>query len=465
MSHEPTPAAAVAETTQPLRVLMLSDFYAPVIGGLERHVQTLAHALVRRGHHVAVATQRHPDAADFELDGAVPIHRMQGWNQALAAAYMSVERPFHPTAPDPGLMAALRRVIATERPDVIHAHGWALYSYLALKRRLGIPLVVSLHDYGLVCPKKSYLHQGSECSGPAYPKCVPCASGQYGFAKSLAVTTGLHASRRLHARVDRFIAVSQSVARASWRGTRQPPAATQVIPNFLADTAEESGRAVARPSFLPKRDGYLLFVGALAGHKGLNVLLRAHAVMRQRVPLVLIGTPQHDTPAGFPADVVVARDVPHDQVMAAWQRCAVGVVPSLWPEPCATTVLEAMACGRPVVASDTGGLPEVVEDGLTGLVVPPARPEPLAAALDRLVADVGLRERMGQAARERVRGYTDSAVSERIERVYRDVVRPPTTAGVARTGGARAASRQPAVWRGAVPTAYEPAQTQPKTDA
>jgi len=405
----------------PRRILIISDFYPPVIGGMERYVQTLGHELARRGHHVAVATLGREDAPSFEEDRGVRVYRVSGWSRALAPFYESANRQFHPTTPDPGVMAALRRVIARERPDIVHAQGWMLYSFLPLKGWSKAGLVVTLHDYGLVCPKKNYLHDGRACDGPAYAKCVRCAREQYGLAKSLALTTGLRASSGLHARVDRFLAVSEAVRAASRVGVGQPPRPIEVVPAFIPDDAPEEAARVETPAYLPPRDSYILFVGALTVHKGLRVLLDACADLAPRAGLLLIGT-SHGAPIGaLPSGVTVVRDAPHAEVMAAWAGCAVGVVPSIWPDPCPLVAIEAMACGRPLVASAVGGLPDLVAEGETGLLVPPGDAPALRDALSRLLLDPALRERMGLAARARARRFTVSAVTDRLEQIYAEV--------------------------------------------
>ena len=108
-------------------------------------------------------------------------------------------------------------------------------------------------------------------------------------------------------------------------------------------------------------------------------------------------------------------------MMAAWAHCAVGVMPSIWPEPQPLVTFEAMACGRPVVASATGGLPEVVIDGETGLLVPAGDVDALRDALRALLSDPVLRRRLGEAARRRARLFTASAITTRIEQVYAHV--------------------------------------------
>ena len=151
-----------------LRVLLLSDFYPPIIGGLEGHVRSLAGGLVERGHDVAVATQRVAGAPDVEQDenGAM-VYRVGGLAQGLSGLHERGDRRFHPPFPDPVTARELRRVVREHRPDVVHAHSWIVYSFLPSKRASGASLVWTLHDFGLICARRLYVHQGSLCSGPS----------------------------------------------------------------------------------------------------------------------------------------------------------------------------------------------------------------------------------------------------------------------------------------------------------
>ena len=105
------------------------------------------------------------------------------------------------------------------------------------------------------------------------------------------------------------------------------------------------------------------------------------------------------------------------------------VVPSVWPEPCPTVALEAMGWARPLVASRTGGLPDLVADGETGLLVPPGDPEALAGALRQLLEDDGRRDAMARAAGVRARSFSTGAVVPRIEAVYHEVAADARAAG------------------------------------
>ena len=308
-------------------------------------------------------------------------------------------------------------MVREHRPDVVHAHSWIVYSFLPSKRSSGASLLWTLHDFGLICARRTFVHQGSLCSGPSLPKCIACSREQYGAAKGAVLSTGMRGARPLLRGVDRFVAVSSAVARGCEHvgaGDR-----VEVVPNFLADGAADVGLREPRPAFLPDGD-FLLFVGELGGHKGADVLLQAHARLGDGAPpLVLIGTPHPDfPPVESNGRVIVVKDVPHPQVMRAWSEASIGVVPSVSPDACPTTAIEALATGTPVVGSVVGGLPEIVIDGETGLLGRPGDVDQLEANLRCLIDDPALRARMRQAAFERAELFAASSVIPRIEAAY-----------------------------------------------
>ncbi|MEH6719129.1 MAG: glycosyltransferase family 4 protein [Aurantimonas endophytica] len=405
-----------------MRILLLSQFYPPVIGGEERHVRNLGAALAKRGHTVAVGTTRHPGSPEVEWDGSVRVHRLPGTLQRLAAIHADPERPHAPPFPDPELALALRRLVVQESPDVVHAHNWIYASFLPVNVINRIPLVVTLHDYGLVCAKKNLMHRGTQlCSGRALTKCIPCASRHYGAVKATAVTLGNWGTSFLARRgVDRFIPVSHAVARyTNLAGTGTPH---EVIPNFVPDEIGVPGPEEPCLDKLPA-DGFILFVGDMMRLKGIEVLLEAYARLERAPPLVLIGRRTPDTPSRFPPNVHVLGTWPHAAIMHAWRRSLFGVLPSTGPEACATVVMEAMASGKPVVASDIGGMPDIVDPGETGLLVPPGDASALARAMQRLLDDPVLLARLAITSLARVQDLKSTAVVGRIEQVYRDVLR------------------------------------------
>ena len=170
-----------------MRILMLAQFYPPTIGGEERHVANLSAELAARGHQVSVATLWHKGFARFEIEKGVRIHRIRGALQRMEAIFSYKDRQFAPPFTDPAVLWALRQIISEERPDIIHAHNWIVHSFTPLKAWSRAKLVMTLHDYSLVCVQKRLMRHGVRCSGPAFVKCLNCAADFYGIGKGSAV--------------------------------------------------------------------------------------------------------------------------------------------------------------------------------------------------------------------------------------------------------------------------------------
>ncbi|SBW19325.1 group 1 glycosyl transferase [Candidatus Protofrankia californiensis] len=195
----------------------------------------------------------------------------------------------------------------------------------------------------------------------------------------------------------------------------------EVIPNFIPDELLET-RSHTVPGGMTA-GGYLLYVGDLSRDKGVGILLDAYnRLAADRPPLLMVGRRTSELPDCLPAGVVVAEPWDHEKIMQAFAGAAFAVVPSIWPDPCPTVVLEAMAAGIPVVTTGMGGIADMVRDGEEGVVVPPSAPDVLATGMSLLLSDPSLRQRLGQRARGRAAGFTAGRVVPRIEAVYRDLV-------------------------------------------
>ncbi len=209
------------------------------------------------------------------------------------------------------------------------------------------------------------------------------------------------AARALLRRARLVLAPSESLAAAARRlGARD----ARVVP---------SGVEIPAQVGLPAEPPHVLFVGRLSEEKGIDELLEA----TEGLPRVVVGDgPLHDRvpdAIGF---------VPPRELGAYYERAAVVVCPSR-REGYGVVAREAMAHGRPVVATAVGGLADAVEEGVTGLLVAPRDPGALRAALERLLADEELRARLGRAAREAAeRRYSWQAATEATLRAYRDAL-------------------------------------------
>lgn len=407
-----------------MRILMLSQFYPPYLGGEERLAAALSAGLAARGHDVAVVTISSPGLPDFEVDQGVRIYRVRTTAQRATWLYADPGHSHAPPVPDPELTLALRRISTREGPDIVHAHNWIVHSYLPLRPMSRAKLILSLHDFSLACATKKFLYRDeSLCSGPGYVKCLQCAAGHYGPAKGVATTVmnwtmGL-AERRL---VDMFLPVSSVTA--EWNGLLGGTVNYRVVPNLIADDAEQVRNGVEEYVAQLPDTPFLLFVGAFGTYKGVDVLLEAYAQLQDPPPLVLIGYQTSEFPLktqDLPPNVTLLMDWEHDAVMEAWRRCLVGLIPS-WIETFGIVALEAMVMGKPVIASRVGGLPDVVIDGETGLLIEPGSVSELRDAVQLLLSDSELRDRFGREGRKRAQLFKACNVLPQFEAAYQTVL-------------------------------------------
>jgi glycosyltransferase involved in cell wall biosynthesis len=402
-----------------MRILMLSQFYPPTVGGEERHVADLSTELVARGHQVAVATLWQKGFPRFESVNSVRIHRIRGTLQRMEALFSYKDRRFAPPFTDPEVLWGLHHIISEERPDIIHAHNWIVHSFTPMKAWSKASLVVTLHDYSLVCVQKRLMQFGVNCSGPGFRKCLSCAANFYGVGKgvpsALANFTWGEIERRT---VNMFLPVSRSVAEQ----TRLDGVPYRIVPNFIPDTIETPDENTeALLAQLPQND-FLLYVGDVMPDKGVDVLFQAHAKLNNSMPLVLIGRPVTGFLEHLPPNVLHLGRWPHSAIMQAWSRCALALIPSICPDACPTVAMEAMTMARPIIASRIGGLTDIVVEGQTGLLVSPGDPLELQEAIQSLLDHPERGASMAMMAKQRVVEFQAKSVVPRIEHVYREVL-------------------------------------------
>lgn len=398
-----------------MRVLMLAQSYAPIVGGVERIVEDLSGELSRRGHEVSVATLRQPGSKAAAPSGPVAVHTLRSAVHRLPGMKLDQERHHAAPVPDPETVLSLRGLLRRERPDVIHAHNWLVNSYLPLDRRgRGPALVLSMHDYGLVCATKRFLNRGAECTGPRTGKCVRCASDYYGLLKGAGVALGTRfAEPRVRSHVDVFLPVSSAVRDHCGFGEGE---LHRVVPNFISGLPPAPGDD-SQLAGLPEGP-FVLYFGDVTVDKGGGQLVEAYKALDDPPPLVLVGRcylPEVERVPG----VIALGPLPHELAIEVLRRSLFTVVPSLLPETFGLVALETAFAGKPIVASAIGGLTDVVRDGETGLLVPPGNREALGAAMGRLAGDPELRARMGEAATRRAAEFSPDVVVPQFEAAYR----------------------------------------------
>jgi phosphatidylinositol alpha-mannosyltransferase len=235
--------------------------------------------------------------------------------------------------------------------------------------------------------------------------------------------------RRWNHLLDGRIAVSDSARKTI---TRYVPDEYRVIPNGIP--FDMFARPVPPPEHLRDTQPTVLFVGRLEPRKGVQVLLRSFQMLKTRMPslrLVIVGDGTIASPLRRWArdhelqDVLFEGYKPREALPGYYQRADVFCAPSIENESFGITLLEAMAAGRPAIATDGNGSQTLGNDGETGLVIEASNAVALAQAIERTLEDSRLAERLGAAAQRRAREFDWSIVAGNILDYYTEVSRMP----------------------------------------
>lgn len=311
------------------------------------------------------------------------------------------------------------------RARIVHFHNtFPLLSpsvYVAA-RRGGARVIQTLHNYRLVCPSALMLRDGAPCDlcvGRAFAwPAVRYACYRDSRAASAVVATMLSAHRlrgTWTSQVDAYIAVSDFLGRQVARGGIPRERILVKGPHLQHD-----------PGCGSHDQEFVLFAGRLSEEKGVRVLLEAWARLRAPIELRIFG----DGPLRDEVEAAAARDtrirlvghVPAEDVVQAMQRARLLVAPSVWYEGAPVVFAEAAATGLPVVSTRIGAIPESVEDGVSGVLVPPRDAQALADAVALLWADTARRVQMQRAARRRFEERMSAgAAYARLAAIYEQV--------------------------------------------
>lgn len=405
-----------------MKILLLSDFYPPIMGGMEKHVLLLARALERKGHEVIVYTVGHEKLPKIAEENGVKVIRSRGFFQKMPFLFKEAEKKYHPPLQDLLITNELKSIINRERPDILHAHGWILYSAMPLRKRLNVPLVATLHDYGLICPKRTLMTGYRICNETFKSKCISCGRDAYGLMKSFFSYYGVKSNKNQLKIVDKFIAVSSFVKKAHLRHLALNADDIVVIPNFY-ESEEDAKLNVRVRDYGGLPEDYILFVGALAPYKGVDLLIEAYKRIDTKTKLVLVGTKQPTHRYQTTKNIIIVEDAPNNVVKEAYSRCRFVVIPSVWPEPFGLVALEAMALKKPIIASGVGGLNDIVQNNETGLLVPPNDLRELEKAIRYLLKRPTLAHDMGVKGDHRLVGnFSREKIVSQVESVYEEVI-------------------------------------------
>jgi glycosyltransferase involved in cell wall biosynthesis len=382
------------------RVVMAVEQTA-VTGGVGAHLGASIGALEAAGNEVVVLSGREGPSLGSAGTCVIP----------------GLDRPRHRQEAPAEVQRSLLDALEEAAPDVIHLQQLPDPELIPLARHRA-PVVGNVHNF-VACTSswKYFRRPGDECGRQHGPGCWPHLLF-HGCA---------------HGRDKRGLPTKYANATRQVRGLRAADA-TVAHSRFVADHLALNGieEAVVAPLFpyppptpsAAPKDGPVVFSGRVTKAKGVETFLRAVAALDMEAEVCGDGwfLPRAKRLAeqlGIADRVTFHGWMAPDELSRAYERAQIVVVPSHWPEPFGLVGIEALARARPVVATATGGIPEWLTDGETGLLVEPGDAGALAQALDSLRADPGRRARMGERGVAHVaQHFTAERYVEAIARAY-----------------------------------------------
>ena len=310
-------------------------------------------------------------------------------------------------------------VIKEEKPDIVHVHNlYPLFSpsVLVACRKNGIPTVMNIHNFALTCPNTCHLYKERVCDrclgGHEYwcviRNCTGIIFKSFGYALRSAVARKF---RLFHDNVTIFIALTE-FARRRLVEAGSPEERIVVVPNMVS---------IPDSAIDPSKGRYAAFAGRMSPEKGVDTLFAA-ATKLPEIPVRIAGDgPIINELVGKAPENVEFTGLLDTQKMAAfYQNARFILLPSMWFEGCPMVILEAMSHGLPVIASRIGGIPELVDDGVTGFLFEPGNAKELAEKMKLLWDNPDLCRQMGKAGREKaIREYSEDVYYKRLMAVYK----------------------------------------------
>ena len=392
-----------------MRVLLVHNHYGRfAVGGEANVMEAEAKLLESHGHTVMKYERTNAEITDGGL--------MSRLNAFFQVAWSSLG------------YEAIRKAVVEFKPDIMHVHNyWPLLtpSIFAAAKDNGVATVLTLHNYRLICPGVLFLRNNVPCElcldgKPHRVLWHRCYTGKSLLKSYLSLRLYLETRNKgfLAPWVDAYIALTEFSRQKHIQGGL-PEEKIYAKPNFT-NNPPEIGRE-------GPRDHGAIFVGRISSEKGLIPLIRAwHGV---DYPLTIVGEgPLMESIRGrAPKTVRFVGQKSREEVLHLIKESAFFVFPSTCYEGFPLTLLEAMALGRAVLASDLGPRREIVRDGITGLLFNAENPEDLRRKAQLLIADPEMTKKMGETARQvYLEKYTAETNYETLMNVYQRIAKSPS---------------------------------------
>ena len=407
-----------------MKILLINNFYYNR-GGDCTYMFSLKKLLEQNGHEIITFSMNHPQ--NFECKDSKYFVSYINYAEEVKKNNISTGiKVLGRTIFSKEAKNKIEDLIREEKPDIAHLqniHHHITPSILYSLRANKIPIVWTLHDYTLICPNTSFLSHGmicEKCKKRKYywPLFTRCKKNSFGASAVAALETTIHRILRINNLVDIFIAPSKFL-RDKFIEYGFNPEKIIHLDHFI-------DYPVAKDICSP--EDYYLFVGRIAEEKGIKTLI--DAAIRTNLSRLKIagGGPLIDDLKKYVAEndkenrIEFLGHKSRKDLLSLYKKSKFLVVPSEWYENSGLIIFEAFACGKPVLGSNIGGIPELVKDGERGLICNHGSIECLASSIKYLIDNQELTSKMGENARNYLRkNLNDRIHYTRLMDIYKKV--------------------------------------------
>ncbi len=404
-----------------MKILQIHRFFN-IIGGAERYFFDVSKLLKKHGHEIAFFSMH--DKNNFN----------SGWNQYFVSN-VSFE--------DKSIQSRLRlverfiysreskdkigRLLNDNRLDIAHIHDLNYFispSILPVIHNAGIPIIQTIHDYLKIAPSWNLFHDGQICEITKKRKFFRaifhrCVSSSVKFNTLFIVAKYIHNILGLENIVDYYISPSMFINKKLIE--YDIPAEKIIYVPYFVDYFQYE------PNY--ESGNYILYFGRLSPEKGLKNLIRAMQYL-PKIKLIIAGRGEEDTDLKSFVGSLKLKNVRFSgfydgsRLRNLIAGCRFTVLPSIWYEVFGISILESFACGKPVIASNIGGIPEIIEDGFNGLLFEPGNIDNLVDNIDKLWNNTPLCKSLGKNAREHViKYYGPEEHYEKMIEIYKKAIK------------------------------------------
>ncbi len=396
-----------------MRLLFINNFYQPfVFGGAEIGLHAEITELRRRGHQISVITLSENRKPYTEKIDDITIYRIAPFNLYPACEFQNkplILKPLVHTIDiwNPSSYAAINKILCMEKPDIVHINNFKGISLSAFDsvKRANLPCIFTIRDYSLICPRATLLRASNKICNCTNIFCLT-----YKNAQNLLIS----------GKVDAFIAPSKFIVQKM----KEHAFFVNLTANILPTGINLNSASISKKY----HNINILYLGALNENKGTHILIQAfNKLNHKNVTLNIVGKGPAESSlkelAGNNPNIIFHGFLSIDEKNNLLTKMNIAVVPSLWYDNGPAVVYECFNYSIPIIGSNIGGIPDLVNHGSNGMLFEPGNIDELMSILQLLIKDLALLENLERGAFAASRNYDIADHVSKLEKIYQSMIR------------------------------------------